>query len=585
MKSAFIIALTIILSSFITNAQEKIELNERFYLFVDRPCYIAGEAINFKASPNLLNNQAFKSSTYYIDLVNDKGESIEQKKVVISKNGSFGSINIPENANSGFYRLYGYTKWQRNFGVDCFALQDFFILNVNEGINSSTTSKSNSSSSVDRDINLVNDNKSVGYEKEVKTYKLNIKTDKSNYGKREEINLSLSQPNYDLHKNVDFSLSVFKMPITNDSIAYYPNFMSKNISNELIRKKSYFINKEELHFFPETKGSYLAGTILKKDGKTNIKKKINLLVTAFDSARTLKTIWTDRSGRFLINFENHENPGEILIQINEMATSDYQIKLEDEFHVNFPEIKNETLSLNENDKKYLKRLMLNYQINKEYFDSEEEIFDKNEIKDLFYGTHDTCYYLKKYIDLPTMEEVFNNITLGAIAKKKKKIFNLVILDKNNNELLFPALILIDGIPVPDVQKMMKIHPSLVEKIAITHSNYMVGNTFFGGIISIFTKKKDFANITLPKSAKIYEYKTVETQNDLLDTNLQISSVEKNIPAFYNTIKWVSNDSLGSDGKNQIVFNASDEKGKFLIKVVGFSDNKTIFTGETSYEIE
>jgi hypothetical protein len=110
---------------------------EKIYIHTDRSYYLAGETIWMKAylAAGTVHQASTISNTVYIELLNDKNETVRQF-MLHSENGSaHGEMEIPADLKSGNYVLRAYTNWMRNFNQQFFYTQEIKIWNLDSSVN------------------------------------------------------------------------------------------------------------------------------------------------------------------------------------------------------------------------------------------------------------------------------------------------------------------------------------------------------------------------------------------------------------------------------------------------------------------
>ncbi len=738
-------------------AQNIHQLSEKYHLHTDRDYYVAGEDIQFKAY--FVNkrqpNQKQISTVLYLNLVDSSGNAVEGKKFIVENNVAYGTFKIPENCKSGFYKVYAYSKWQRNFGVENFSQKKIFVLNSKNGIsykknkvrknptlkffpedgslcintknkivfyakdkfnkaldiegiiidgkgriitavktsknkigefflspengtlyklitkigNDSlsfnlpkpevkahyfTLDNTNGAAIALKYTDLTGKNENLDCTIEVRhnglTYqknrfifsnnqnsyqlpgqqlieginhiickdrdnkivfsqffniqrnqsiKFDLSTNKTTYGCREKVDLDIEPVlSSSLSGSVNLSVSVSKLTNKVENVNFtdfrHQDFITEfgseynnteefnqDFNNYLLTKANLSQIDNKQLFLPDLKGHYLSGTVKRKDGKPLI-SSVQMFLTVLDSCQTLSVFNTDKNGRFMYVPGNTGN-NELILQINDVS-SEYELHLDNEFIDKFPGFFYDLSVLAPSTKDYLKELMFNYQIQKQF----EEVTDNQKLIDstasFFYGKPDSSYLLAKYIDLPTLEEVFNNIIINVIVKKSKKKYDIKVYDFNSKQLVLPTLLLVDGMPFVDVEAFLKIHPSKVERIDIIETNFMVGSAFFGGIVNLISKKHDFLEVKLPNSSQIIDYSAPAIGQD---TNYDISNYSKlkNQPDLRNTLFWNPNLSVATNNSSKLSFFTSDEVGKYIIKVNGISEDGQSGSGCYVFEVK
>jgi hypothetical protein len=100
-----------------TNPQEKV------YLHTDRPYYLVGDTIWFKAYVTIgaKHQLSAMSGAVYVDLINDKDSISESYKLPVLAGMAKGEFVLADsNMRDGNYRIRAYTQWMRNAGPEYF---------------------------------------------------------------------------------------------------------------------------------------------------------------------------------------------------------------------------------------------------------------------------------------------------------------------------------------------------------------------------------------------------------------------------------------------------------------------------------
>lgn len=113
------------------NSQNDTLSAEKLYLQTDKPTYLAGDTLRFKAY--LLNasflNYSTKSGVLYLELSNDSNRLIQRIMVTVMTGIAYGSVPLEKEMMQGGYTLTGYTNWMRNFGEGYLFKKHFYIGN------------------------------------------------------------------------------------------------------------------------------------------------------------------------------------------------------------------------------------------------------------------------------------------------------------------------------------------------------------------------------------------------------------------------------------------------------------------------
>lgn len=113
--------------------QVRIFPQEKLYLHTDKPYYITGEKIFFRAHvlDALSYIPAFYSRYVYVELINPI-DSVVSRLRVRPEDGVFhGQVSLPEDMPEGMYKLRAYTHFMRNVGEEYFFTKNIRIGNPN----------------------------------------------------------------------------------------------------------------------------------------------------------------------------------------------------------------------------------------------------------------------------------------------------------------------------------------------------------------------------------------------------------------------------------------------------------------------
>jgi len=103
---------------------------EKIYLQTDKPYYINGEKIFFRAFLlDAFSNQQDTISRYvYVELINPADSAVERVKIRRDENNLFyGAIPLPENLPQSDYRIRAYTQYMYNQGENSFFSKQVLI--------------------------------------------------------------------------------------------------------------------------------------------------------------------------------------------------------------------------------------------------------------------------------------------------------------------------------------------------------------------------------------------------------------------------------------------------------------------------
>ena len=72
--------------------------------------------------------------------------------------------------------------------------------------------------------------------------------------------------------------------------------------------------------------------------------------------------------------------------------------------------------------------------------------------------------------------------------------------------IYDPLVMIDWVAVSDNESILGTPTQSISRIELVNAPYIKGDMIYGGIISIISKKGDFAGIDLPRNGIFINYK-------------------------------------------------------------------------------
>jgi hypothetical protein len=546
------------------------ELNESFILLTDRNIYAVNENIYFKAfnySHPLIIEKKW-SKIFYVELVNNSGNAVYKGKFRISESGADGIIKIPENLLTGNYYLVGYTKWLRNFSPLKYAYLKIKVINP---YNTALQGKSQNLS----DTNNYDNSYKLNFDNN----KILCKTNESVYGIRKKVNVTLQFPDSRNLKTNNYCLSVIKsnaidqenFGIINSGIEYY-DYTDNNL------------------FLPELNNISISGTVIYKDNKTPV-EYANIQLSVLGDNFNFFNYKTSDDGKFLFSIQPGYIKKEMFIACENNYQRPVEIHIDNDFSAKSVRFNNIPFSLSEEEQTIAEEIMFNMQLNKLYTFIDSNSSDNKQIDTAslnFYGPALSTTYLKKYIELPTLEEVFIELVPDVIVLKRKGESFLQVQGKikyHPDFSNFKPLILLDQMPVYDVNELLNISPSLIDHIEVVNEVYVKGETKYGGIVSIYSKKGDMAGIKLPENSMFFNFigPVPKQKYDFPEYNKP--GEKTNIPDFRNCLYWDPDISAAPDSQQNIEFYTSDATGEYLILIRGVNEDGKIITGNTKFVVK
>jgi hypothetical protein len=204
----------------------------------------------------------------------------------------------------------------------------------------------------------------------------------------------------------------------------------------------------------------------------------------------------------------------------------------------------------------------------------------------FYGKADATYYLDDYTRFPVMEEILREYVPGVMVRKRRDGFHFILLDQVNKGI-FDAdpLILLDGIPVFDVDKIMAFDPLKVKKLEVLTRRYYMGALSLPGVVSFTTYAGDLGGFQLdPRSVQL-DYEGLQLQREFYSPLYETSKQrESRLPDQRSLLFWAPVVITGKDGKQHLDFFTSDVVGDYHVVVEGMTKEGLSGGGTTMFSV-
>ena len=124
----------------------------------------------------------------------------------------------------------------------------------------------------------------------------------------------------------------------------------------------------------------------------------------------------------------------------------------------------------------------------------------------FFGTPDKRYMLDDYTRFPTMEEVLIEYVSEINIKKAHGHFFMRVLNTPYQSFFTEApLVLIDGVPVFNLDAFMAIDPLKIKKLEVMARRYYYGTAVWDGVVSFTSYDGDLAGYSLYENAVVKEF--------------------------------------------------------------------------------
>lgn len=515
-----------------------------FDFYTDRDVYVGGELVMAK----IYTPENNTSRVVYLDLVNQSGVRITGVTLEIRNFQADGFLQIPDSLSTSTYLIRAYLK------------------------NTSGKYK------IMREIWVTN--RFTGFEK---TNQINRVTRQNFIPEKpiSQIRITGINPEYRTNEKVAATLEIEDNLLEN----LEGNLLVEVAqTNKFFRPASFIWNspqpKENL---TENKGMILSGTIIDKKSQNPV-SGVTVFLTIPDSVPGFQYYKTNSDGRYYFLLDNYFGPVQAIIQCwGTSPAKPLKITLDDhsfdaaQLPAFIPEPVSEefktiitgTIDAVTFQKVFGQEKLLARTIPKRKPDSYP-----------YYGKSTITVDPQLFVDLPNFNEISKELLNGVKFRNynnepKMQVYNSGMRNFFNEK----PLILIDGIPISDLNVIKDMGTTDIDRIDVCMNERYYGDLRFSGVVAIYSTKGDYSKI--PESDQLIRLKA-ETMQPL--AKIAVPEIaEANIPDLRQLIYW--NPSTAPDKSIPVGCTTSSIAGTFKLVVRGRLKDGTFFFSEKQFEVK
>lgn len=287
---------------------------------------------------------------------------------------------------------------------------------------------------------------------------------------------------------------------------------------------------------PEINGLTLQGKLVNTDNSKPLEDEL-VYCSVLGNNSQFHVVRSSVDGSFVIPLNILNNAHDIYVVTKTSGKNSPKIKLNSGFcpapPIWFPSPFIPDTSYGE----LITQMYMNYQINNIFNINRRQILDNKISNRPIFGNNLNQIVLDDYIQMSSTPEIFNELVPNVRVREKDGHYNMVVLDDQLNIKYDNPLILIDKVPYYNIDKLMEIQPTEIDKIEVSNHAYVYGNNLFNGVILITTNSDNFAGLPLSEGGVFVEYETLESDKQFIQFSSLVDTLEK--PDFANTVYWES----------------------------------------------
>jgi hypothetical protein len=432
------------------------------------------------------------------------------------------------------------------------------------------------------------------FRQEYKRLNLKITAEKSDYAPREKLKINISATdNAGRPLEADLTASVTKSAVVkpagtmlislNGSDDYEPDENdykdAAEINDYLISFPASGIDPNNLmnpektifRYLPELEGHQIRGHIRMK-GTDEPLRNTDISLSYVGKAARCQFGKTDDDGGFSFLIKE-SGFSEIVIQPLSSEITGYYTEINQPFSDVYSSIKPPPFYIEGDKISSLNNVIISMQISNIYepYTEIKPVVQKNAGYD-FFGIPENTIKMSDYIELTTLREVVKEILPNVYTIKQNGKYDFKLINKFRGQpFTNNPLILVDGVPIYDFEKVLNISSKEIEKADILNTRYFFSQLIFDGIVSFVSGKGDLSVLEFDNTIFRQVYEGCQIPENFYSPDYSSDELKNNrIPDFRNTLYWKPDLHTGKDGKTDFEFYSSDESGDYVITVEGIA---------------
>ncbi|MDB5136141.1 MAG: hypothetical protein JWP37_2744 [Mucilaginibacter sp.] len=338
-------------------------------------------------------------------------------------------------------------------------------------------------------------------------------------------------------------------------------------------------------FLPEYNGHIVSGKVVNIGNST----PANDVIAYFGIPGKRVQLFTsksDSSGRLLFNTKDFYGPGEIVVQTNSIKDTTYRVDILSPFSEQYSKNILPGFNVTVDMQKSLEIQNLGMQVQNIYAGNKiKQFYDAGIDSSAFFGRPYKSYKLDDFTRFTTMEEVLREYIREVYVVRQQKKYHIKMISEKGF-LEGDPLVMLDGIPIFDIDKVIALDPLKIKKLDVMRSRYFWGPADAEGVMSYTTYKGDLGGVELDPHAVVLDYEGLQLQrvfySPVYDTASQVAS---RLPDFRNLLFWAPTINTTIQGKNQVSFYTSDMEGQYIGIIQGMAANGEAGSQSFTFEVK
>lgn len=566
--------------------------DESVFVHTDKSFYVCGEIIWFKVY--VLNKATHQlqnlSHTAYVELIDAANNAVLQGKVRVDSGAGAGSFYLPVTLPSGRFLLRAYTNWMKNDPESVFQ-KNITVINTRKEIDTAALKLG----PWPMDSTGLLKNQEKNHPGVTESAPITLSTDKVAYRPRSAVTIQL-QPAV-LGSSFNLSASVYQLSELNQP---ENDILMQELVIQLQHwtKSTTFKNNvagKAIDFLPEMNGM-LVKVIARKSGSAAPAAGVPVYLSVRGKLANVQVGKTNENGEAYFNYRDLFGPTQLVIQTDPEYRSAVDFSVEKSYLKKTVPFQLASTTLINTEMDSALEALHNHTLVTETYSGKllDSFAITNQDSTSFYGKPFKTYLLDNYKRFVTMEEVIREYVNEVNVRIRNKdyyfqTFNRQYFDLGKYMTLEymmtqgQPLVLLDGVPVFDNNKIMAYNPMRVRKLEVVADRFQIGPKIWDGVMSFVTYKGMLEDFKLNPDDVVVDFNGWQRRRYFYAPDYSVLEIKNSrIPDFRDVLYW--NPAINLSSASQLHFYTGDLTGKFVVVVQGISATGLPVFETTTFEV-
>ncbi|AMR32598.1 hypothetical protein A0256_14780 [Mucilaginibacter sp. PAMC 26640] len=339
-----------------------------------------------------------------------------------------------------------------------------------------------------------------------------------------------------------------------------------------------------LKFLPEYNGHII--TVKTVDSVKGPAKNVTAYLAVPGKRVQVYPARSDADGILLFNTKDFYGANEIVIQTNTERDTAHKLEVLTPFYDQYSNSILPEFGLTNAMQASLQQQSLGMQVQNIYAGSKLKRFYEPLVDSAgFFGEPYKTYKLDDFTRFVTMEEVMREYVRETSSSRSQHRYHVTILGERG-PLEGDPLVILDGVPVFNLDKLLAVDPLKVQRLQVVRRRYFYGPSVYDGILNYTTYKGDLGGTELDSHAIVVDYEGMQYQREFYSPLYETDEQQKSrLPDFRNLLFWSPEIKTGTATPNSVSFYTSDQTGKYFGIVQGITANGDAASQSFTFEVK